>query len=156
MVKQIIGRIIDNFQQQLHLYKAMFDLASAQLACLQNRKGMSGELQEILSGRQALMEKIGILNEANRSLQQQAVKDLEIEEFVLKRLKLCIDEESYTQLQDVVTELGKVLELINETDRINQLFMTDLHSGGTPGSKIGHKQAGEAYRRSMQSEKEHS
>lgn len=153
MVKQIIQEIIDNFQQQLILYHSMAELSIAQLECLGKQKTMSGELQEILIQRQALMETISTLNEKNRAFQQQAVKDMQIEEFVLKRLHMCIDQESFTLLQNVVMELGQVLESINETDRKNQLFMTNLHTGETKGPGISPKQAGDAYRKSMQSGK---
>lgn len=151
MVKRIIQEIIDNFQQQLILYHSMAELSAAQLECLGKQKGMSAELQEILIKRQALMETISSLNEKNRVCQQQAVKDLQIEEFVLRQLHLCMGEESYSLLQNVVMELGKVLESINETDRKNQLLMTDLHSGKTKDTGISHKQAGDAYKKSMQS-----
>ncbi len=150
MVKQIIREIVDNFQKQLDLYEKMAELSSAQLICLEKNRAMSGELRDIMSKRQALMEDISSLNEKNRACQQQAVQQLDINEFVLSKLQGLIDGADHEQLRDTVSRLGSILEAINEMDRKNQLLMVEVNTSKAGGeSKASNRQASDAYRRSM-------
>ncbi len=154
MVKQIVREIADNFQTQLGLYQKMAELSSAQLNCLEKNQDMSGELRDIMSRRQALMEDISSLNEKNRACQQQAVQQLGINEFVLSKLLGQIDEGDYEQLRDIVSRLGLILEAINEMDRKNQLLMVEINTGKAGGErKSSSRQASDAYRRSMNLDK---
>lgn len=150
VVKQIIREIADNFHRQLNLYERMAELSSAQLHCLEKQPVMSGELQDIMSQRQSLMEEISSLNEINRACQQQAVTHLNIDDFVLGKLRGSIEAHDYEQLKNVVGSLGLILEKINEMDRQNQLLMMEVNP--SPGSEIkaSNKQASQAYRQAMQ------
>ncbi len=153
MVKQIIREIIDNFQQQLNLYEKMAELSSAQVNCLGKKRAMSGELRDIMSKRQTLMADISSLNEKNRASQQQAMQELNINEFVLNKLLGQIDAADYEQLRDTVSSLGLILENINELDRKNQLLMVEVNTSSAGGERrASNKQASNAYRRSMKPE----
>jgi len=150
VVKQIIREIAENFQKQLDLYQKMSDLSSAQLTCLEKNPVMSGELRDIMSRRQDLMEDISALNEKNRACQQQAVQQLGINEFVLSKLLGQIDAGDYEQLRDIVSRLGLLLEAINEMDRKNQLMMVEVNTSKAGGEgKASSREARDAYRRSM-------
>ncbi len=154
MVKQIIREIIDNFHKQLSLYQKMSELSSAQLNCLEKKQAMSGKLKDIMYKRQALMEDISSLNEKNRASQQQAVQRLNIGEFVLSKLQGQIEAEDYEQLGDIVNRLGSILEVIDEMDRKNQLLMMEVNTNQAGGEiKASSKQASDAYRRSMDLDK---
>ncbi len=150
MVKQIIEEIVDNFQNQLDLYQKMAELSSAQLKCLEKNPAMSGELRDVMSKRQALMEDISSLNERSRVCQQQAVRELGINEFVLSKLQGRINEADYEQLRNTVSSLGAILEAINDMDRKNQLLMVEVNTSETGREREARsRQASDAYRESM-------
>ncbi len=128
MVDKTMRKIVSNFDCQCRLYGSMFQLSREQLDLLEKggKNFNYGELHDLLAKRQGLMEDIRCLNEKNRELQQEVNCELDIDEFVLSKIRGKIDEERYRELETVVLNLEKLLKSINEIDEKNLCLMRQL------------------------------
>jgi len=144
--------IIDNFSQQLALYKKMTEFSRQQLRLLGKEDIMqeTGDINSILKKRQELLFDIGRLNEKNKLLQEGLKNELGIEEFVLSHLEKKIAEESFVELKILITELGKELLLINENDTKSQSLMKKGYGSNGRKTRSGSQEASNAYKKAME------
>lgn len=150
MAKSVICKIIENFTQQLILYHDMDALSASQLASLENNQPYD-DINQVLMQRAQLMEDISALNEKNRILQQQALLELGIDEFILPRLQGCLPLEEINSLTGIIHSLSAVLRSINEKDSRTQYLMAQRKINLT--ARINHSnpsQARQAYQQSSQ------
>lgn len=143
-----IEKIIANFSEQCVLYRKMEDLSARQLQILASKNGNdTNGLRGLLAERSRLLEGILQLTAVNKELQQQIKEALNVEEFSMSRLDGHVAEEDYKRMQELVNELGILLEKINNNDKRSQSIMKNsLISHDTV---IRTKQVEKLYRKAM-------
>lgn len=120
-----INEIIDNFDRQYQLYMDMARLSREQLVLLEerNKKFACEDLHDLLAKRQGLMEDIERLSVKSRELQQKISGELNIDKFVLSKMREKISEDQYQKLESAVLKLEEVLKFIDRTDKRNLQLM---------------------------------
>lgn len=146
-------QIIDNFDQQHDLYNKMHELAEEQWLLLQQgvQPTVNEKFHELLDHRQELLAVILDLNQKNRQFQEQVIKELDLQRFVLSDLKEHIEPEQFLRLQERISNLGRLLASINDIDTGNQQAMEEAGKTvtGRPLEKTSNHQAQKAYREAM-------
>lgn len=146
-------QITENFSRQRDLYSIMLDLAGKQWN-LMNEQGQSpgsDGVHQVLVQRQELLEVIVKLNQENKDLQFKAARELGLERFVLSEVRKHMDATSFNRLQRQLSELGQLLDSINNMDKQNQRLMEKkaLNSPEPSLEKTTSEKARQAYRNAM-------
>jgi len=123
----IIENIIHNLEEQGQLCEKMAARAQEQLDILQqaDKSGIPAQVMDIMTGRQKLLEDLQVLEAENRSLQEQVINELGINEFTLSQLEAKLEDEQFNHLQVMVNQLGAMLKSISEIDDQNQTLMKE-------------------------------
>lgn len=159
-MNKTLEQIIENFDQQHELYTRMHHLAEEQLLLLQQgmQSAYSDQINQLLLRRQDLLESIVKLNRQNKLWQEQVLIELDLPRFALSELKNRISEEQFHQLQKRVSDLGQLLESINNIDKKNQraMEMTSNALSGRPVEKNSSHHAQKAYQKTMENQNKSS
>ncbi len=108
--------------------------------------GIPSQVMDIVAKRQKLLEDLQVLEDENRSLQEQVVSELEINEFTLSQLKAKLENEQFAHLKEMVNQLGTILNCISEIDDQSQALMREgLSRVNKTKARANNKQASQAY-----------
>lgn len=144
----LIDNIIHNFNKQWLLCEKMAASAQEQLEVLKqaDNAGISSQVMDIVAQRQKLLEDLQVLEDENRSLQEQVVSELGINEFTLSQLEAKLDNEQFVHLKEMVNQLGTILKTISEIDDQSQALMRKgLSQVKKTKARANSKQASQAY-----------
>jgi len=144
----LIDNIIHNFNKQWLLCEKMAASAQEQLEVLKqaDNAGISSQVMDIVAQRQKLLEDLQVLEDENRSLQEQVVSELGINEFTLSQLEAKLQNEQFAHLKEMVNQLGTILKTISEIDDQNQTLMREnLTRVKKPKTRANSQQASAAY-----------
>ncbi len=144
----LIDNIIHNFNKQWLLCEKMASSAREQLKMLKqaDNAGIPSQVMDIVAQRQKLLEDLQVLEDANRSLQEQVVSELGIDEFTLSQLEAKLDNEQFVHLKEMVNQLGTILNSISEIDDQSQALMRKVLSQvNKTKARANNKQASQAY-----------
>lgn len=125
-MNDLLEKTIKNFQQQYKLYVDMMNLAEKQLQYIEQQGVPSSEqLLQLIQERQTLLQAINELNEKNRFFQNQITRELGLDAFVIRNLEGMIDEAYFRRLQEVISQLGLLLERIDASDQQSHRMLGD-------------------------------
>jgi DNA repair exonuclease SbcCD ATPase subunit len=144
----LIDNIINNFKEQWLVCEKMVASAQEQLEMLKqaDNAGIPSQVMDVVAQRQKLLEDLQVLEDENRSLQEQVVSELEINEFTLSQLKAKLENEQFAHLKEMVNQLGTILKTISEIDDQSQALMrASLTRANKTKSRANNKQASQAY-----------
>ncbi|WP_054693902.1 flagellar export chaperone FlgN [Syntrophomonas palmitatica] len=153
-VDRPIQDIIDNYQTQTKLYRKMLTYAQEQLEMVRSSED-NQQLKKLLLNRQNLMNELNSLNEEVRKLQNGVMDILGISKFTYSELGGKINDEHFTALKEVVSELVHILDEINKVDVINQSLLRS-NSGHKLISSPNFREAADAYNKALLQKKEKS
>ena len=122
--------------------------AQEQLDILQqaNKSGIPAQVMDIMTGRQKLLEDLQVLEVENRSLQEQIVSELGIDEFTLSQLEVKLEDQQFAHLKEMVNQLGTILKSISEIDDQSQALMREgLSQVNKTKARANSKEASKAY-----------
>ena len=108
--------------------------------------GIPSQVMDIVAKRQKLLEDLQVLEVENRSLQEQIVSELGIDEFTLSQLEVKLEDQQFAHLKEMVNQLGTILKSISEIDDQSQALMrASLTRANKTKSRANNKQASQAY-----------
>jgi hypothetical protein len=142
----LVKRIKANFSLQLGLCREMEAESRRQLEVLQGSGGGS-DISAILEKRRLLMARLDGMAGDNRAMQKQFIDCCGVAEFTLSGIKSCLSIEDWSDLKELITEIGEVLRGITAADDHSQALMARREGSGA-GEKtvpVGHQQARQAY-----------
>ena len=140
--------IIHNFKEQWLLCEKMAASAREQLEILKqaDNAGIPSQVMDIVAKRQKLLEDLQVLEVENRSLQEQIVSELGIDEFTLSQLEVKLEDQQFAHLKEMVNQLGTILNSISEIDDQSQALMREgLSQVNKTKARANNKQASQAY-----------
>lgn len=144
----LIENIIRNFEDQWQLCGKMAALAQEQLEMLKqaDKAGISSQVMDIVAERQKLLDDLQALEAENRSLQEQVINELGINEFTLSQLETKLEDEQFTNLKEMVNRLGTILKSISEIDDHTQALMREVLAWvNKTKPRVNNEQASAAY-----------
>ena len=108
--------------------------------------GIPSQVMDIVAKRQKLLEDLQVLEVENRSLQEQIVSELGIDEFTLSQLEVKLEDQQFAHLKEMVNQLGTILNSISEIDDQSQALMREgLSRVNKTKARANNKQASQAY-----------
>lgn len=133
-----LAELIDSYQRQLECYRDMLILAQQQRQLCKEESfhgpQAMNSLNNLLSQRQALMEKLELEKEVLKETQASLCRALNLAELNLSAIKasltgLGLEQEAnreLAQLDELLAELGLTLKAINQLDMESQALMNQL------------------------------
>ena len=135
--------IMNNYRQQIELYQHMLKLARQQLKLVEDK---SPSAEEILTERHRLMDDISSLNKQNQMWQDNFCQSMEIEAFNLSHLSKVVDVAVVKEMDQLLKDLGLVLQDIEVVDRSIQEHLNQrLSPRNRP--RVTHNKAQQAYQK---------
>lgn len=145
----MIRDLIDNYIQQEKIYQKVAVSSLEQTILLQNETADAVLLKELLRQRQLLMDDVAATNEEAKKLQEQMKKIYGLKAFTLSEIQGMVSRTDFTDLQQILDQMGEVLKSISQNDLKNQALMRQAAAEAISQPSVSSERASSAYRQSM-------
>lgn len=146
----MIRDLIDNYSRQEKIYQKVAVSSLDQSILLQKETIDTVRLKELLRQRQLFMDEVAAANEEARKLQEKMKMVYGLKAFNLSEIQAMISPADFTDLKQILDQMGEVLKSISQSDLKNQVLMRQAIAEAASQPTVSSQQASTAYRQSME------